>query len=363
MLTLALITVIVTSVCGASSPLSVALNDEFVNLKYLNSDTDRVAGGYVGRHRLVAVCDLDPATVVATLPRSLLLRPRNATDAMPFLESRRLSEVQLLMFALLNRRGVKNNFDWLFDETGMTRPDMHCLLHLHVSLSHSPSRSIYNLFVCLFFAEGLTPPLLWTRDDVMELRETQLWTPLRDALTVLKEKHSLIVKALLAELPALIDKADFSFARWKRAYCLVRALQVVDVDDEGGLTLVPSIALFSFGGPGNAHLHLRNDSVFEIVLSAAVRTGDEIVLNDDLDGHPPAENQRLLDVYGMLLGKRKFTYSVSVALDNKDPMYGNKRELFERYFGDRSPVQYFAINGTSVPRELLFALRVYNAGE
>jgi hypothetical protein len=120
----------------------------------------------------------------------------------------------------------------------------------------------------------------------------------------------------------------------------------------------------SYGAPGTAHLHQNNDSSIDIVLSAPVATGQKIHLNDDIAGNN-VDNYRLLEIFGMLLSKRSFTYAVSVSLDKNDPMYGNKREMFDKYFRKQrvSPVQTFSLDGKQVPRELLFALRVYNAGK
>lgn len=148
---------------------------------------------------------------------------------------------------------------------------------------------------------------------------------MRDALAVLKQKHGQLVKPLVAS--GVLDAARYSFARWKRAYCLVKALQSVALDDAGTVTLVPWIALSSFGARGNANMHVTNDSSVQLVLSAPVSRGQAVVFNDDL-GSNESDNFRLLELFGLLLSKRPFRYYVSVSLDRADPMVGRASAFF-----------------------------------
>ncbi len=204
----------------------------------------------------------------------------------------------------------------------------------------------------------INAPLLWDPEREVEgLRGTQVHAQILEQLQYLQESYAAVVRPLLNASPHLAEK--LTFARWKWALAAVTALQFVPEKEP---LLVPWIALFAFGQRGNAHLHQTEANELEIWLNATVKQGETIVLNDDLAG-AETTNARIFFLYGLLLSKRPFGFTVSVALDRDDQMYGNKRELFDRRFGKggkASPRQDFVLNGEAVPPGLLFALRVLN---
>lgn len=285
------------SYCVALSPLSSVFGSK-VDLVPL-SDDDRIAGGYVGRHRMVARVDLHAGDVIARLEPGLHLLRSGKTEGR--------TSVQQLMWELVVGDANKG----VMEEMAL-----------------------------------ISPPLLWEAHEKELLKGTQLWQTLGATEDALKDKYGGL---------------ESSFSQWKTAYAVVRALQMTDVDAVSTLMLVPWISLFSFSNPPNAHFHQRNDSSIEIVMSKAVASGQVVVLNDDIPGAEPRDNFYLFETFGILLSKRRITYAVSVALDRQDPMYGNKRELFDKYFPTKRASHEFFLDGEAVPKELVFALRVFHA--
>lgn len=128
---LGLVICVVVACCAASPHLATALDASLVRLEPLSPE-ERAAGGHVGRHRVVAVRDLAAGDVWATLSPAHVYTAHNASQVLPLPPASltALSSVQRLMLLLLSP-----SLDWLLDETA-----------------------------------HLSPPLLWDRDDVMELR-------------------------------------------------------------------------------------------------------------------------------------------------------------------------------------------------
>ena len=83
----------------------------------------------------------------------------------------------------------------------------------------------------------------------------------------------------------------------------------------------------------------------EIWLRRPVKAGEEIIVNEDTDpvndqGDADKEedyssNARLLLLYGIVVSRRMFGFTLSVGLDPDDSMYGNKRRMFDDRFGER----------------------------
>jgi hypothetical protein len=204
----------------------------------------------------------------------------------------------------------------------------------------------------------ISSPLLWDPErEILSLQGTQVYTQIMEQQKFLQDSYAAVVKPVLATSPHLAEK--LTYLRWKWALAVVTALQYVPEKEP---LVVPWIALFSFGQRGTAHLHQTDTNELEIWLNATVKKGAVIVLNDDLAG-AETTNARIFFFYGLLLSKRPFGFAVSVGLDREDQMYGNKREAFDKYFGNggkASPTQDFVLNGDAVPPGLLFALRVMN---
>ena len=166
-------------------------------------------------------------------------------------------------------------------------------------------------------------------------------------------------------------ETKFLFLSLARAYSVVKGYQLLSHLDQS-FRLVPWIQLFSFARRGHAHLHETSEGNLEIWLRRPVKAGEEIVVNEDTDPvnddadsdkeEDYSSNARLLHLYGIVVSRRMFGFTLSVGLDPDDSMYGNKRRMFDDRFGERSaPTQSFQLTGKLIPRDLIFALRVYNA--
>lgn len=110
-----------------------------------------------------------------------------------------------------------------------------------------------------------------------------------------------------------------------------------------------------------AHFHELNETI-DIVLSQAVSKGEEIVLNDDIEGKT-VDNNKLFDLYGIMVPKTRdaISFQLSVGLTEDDQMYGNKREMWKRYFKNAFAAQDFFLrmkkNESILPKGLVFAMR------
>lgn len=301
------------SAVAIPSFLTCGLNASLVRVVALSAE-DRRALGHFAFHSLRAAQSVQPNTVLGQLR---VVSPSQATTLVGVSELQSFPVAQQFMYALLSNQ-------W---------PEL--------------TREL----------TALSPPVMWTAEEISELKGTLLWTPVRNAFSALKQRHR---NSTVAFVAAHQLQGNFTFAAWKWAYGAVKALQFFS-SVKKTMVLIPQLSLFSFGGPGNAHLHERSDGVIEMRARSAIKEGEIVRFNDDLDSFE-ADNHRLLEMYGLLLSKRKFTYRLSVVLaDREDPMFGNKRELFDRYFPEKKLQHDFALDGESIPEGLLFALRVYHA--
>ncbi len=278
------------------------------------TDEQQVRGGFVGRHRLVARRGLAPQRI-ATIPWTACFGAREALAALPSDMAKGLSAAHSVMLGLM-----------LAPPTWVTELEVNA-------------------------------PLVWDDKGLDLLRGTQVGSQVVERTEALRESYRAVVEPRLGN-SQLGQHATFE--RWKWVAALMIALQYFPDKDP---VLVPWVSLFSFGHGGNAHLHQTEAGALEILLNATVAEGEAIVLNDDLAAAAESSNARLFLTYGLLLGKRPFGFSVSLALDRHDPMFGNKREMFDKRFGGGRRVaarQDFVLDGVAVPSNLLFALRVYN---
>ena len=308
--------------------LETELNRELEGLQKLIGDTahvepiaegERLAAGHVSDWKLFANQPMKDGDDVATMTKDDLFQITDATTILPWLKDHsELTEVQKLMLGLMGG-------DTFYSGVEMRNP------------------------------------LLWSNAEVAELRETQIWADLRQTIQSLKTTYQQVVRKLVAE--HALDRKVYSFRRWKWAYAVVMAHQFIGADSI--VRLVPAIRLFSFARVGNAHLHELENGSLSIRLRKAVSEGDEVIVNEDISDSSPEEesnNARLLRLFGIVVSKRAFGFPTAVALDREDPMFGNKRELFDVRFGPKSTtVPSFQLSAASIPSNLIFALRIYHA--
>ncbi len=264
--------------CAEQEALFTLLSNSLLSDKvslHALSPDEIVTGGFVGRFAMVAVTDLKPPQKLATLDWAQCLTGGNVSCST-------CSPLEKVMLRVL----AEDAPTWV--------------------------RQVSS-----------NSPLTWPQKTLDLLVGTQLAKQIDDQIEELKVSYKRNNK-----------QPEVTFDQWKAAFALVKALMFyVDTDPH----VVPWVSLFSFGEKGKAHLHELEDGVLEIRLGQPVSKGQIVSLNDD--EVETSSNMRLFPLYGMLLREREFGFLVSVGLDKNDPMFGNKREMFDKRFGDGKKVE------------------------
>jgi len=147
-------------------------------------------------------------------------------------------------------------------------------------------------------------------------------------------------------------ETDVTPSEWWWAYSIFRSR---NWKTPSGARISPILELFNYGQKPSIRVAINDDGTTDLIAEKAIETGQPIIINDGL-----ISSRELLEWYGFVLpgeNKRDY-YPVGVGLQEDDKLYGAKRHLFkQRGIKDG---QTFHLQRDLIPRDLVFALRVFH---